>query len=570
MNNERKGLRASLGQRAHSAARKVVTCGIAVATAASMVLSAPVAAFAATTTGSGITLDKTASGLDENNETKIQLSLNGASEQTYSDVVFVLDKSTSVDVREAAKAMLGELKLRAGENKIKVGVVVFNKTASEQLGLTDLNDDTYAQVSAALDATPEGGTNINAGLEAGRAMLDADTSVAASAKHLVLVTDGVTYLYGTGETPQTIYTESPSNGEESINAGNDMSGALNSAVTELNDSSMTAAAWLAAHGAGIAQDIETYGHDYGAGQYRADELGHTTDSTYENAGFEEGDYVSGEIASEHATANEAGVYSAIASWQGIVGQGYHAYAFASPRYQSTYPWGSQFVSTLSSIGGASGMVPADTTGMFDAVKSDILYSLGEGSVVTDVMGSGDNYDFDFVNDPSRIAIEVNGQVLTAQEQDGSYVFGNPDSDGVYPYVLTYDEQAHSFTLTFNVPVTDEVVLTYYAKLVEAPTEPGDYQLQTNESATLDPAGDEDPIAFPDPTVDYTVAEPEPEPEEPKDPEQKPTDDTKDDTKKKPSKGKLPQTGDIALAVTAGVAVVGAASAGAGVWFKRRK
>ena len=150
------------------------------------------------------------------------------------------------------------------------------------------------------------------------------------------------------------------------------------------------------------------------------------------------------------------------------------------------------------------------------------------------------------------------------------MFGNPDSDGVYPYVLTYDEQADSFTLTFNVPVTDEVVLTYYAKLVEAPAEPGDYQLQTNESATLDPAGDEDPIAFPDPTVDYTVAEPEPEPEEPKDPEQKPTDDTKDDTKKKPSKGKLPQTGDIALALTAGVAVVGAASAGAGVWFKRRK
>ena len=150
MNNERKGLRASLGQRAHSAARKVVTCGIAVATAASMVLSAPVAAFAATTTGSGITLDKTASGLDENNETKIQLSLNGASEQTYSDVVFVLDKSTSVDVREAAKAMLGELKLRAGENKIKVGVVVFNKTASEQLGLTDLNDAQLALTQSQL------------------------------------------------------------------------------------------------------------------------------------------------------------------------------------------------------------------------------------------------------------------------------------------------------------------------------------------------------------------------------------------------------------------------------------
>ncbi len=35
-----------------------------------------------------------------------------------------------------------------------------------------------------------------------KAMLDADTTVKAENKHLVLVTDGVTYLWGTGANPK--------------------------------------------------------------------------------------------------------------------------------------------------------------------------------------------------------------------------------------------------------------------------------------------------------------------------------------------------------------------------------
>ena len=74
-----------------------------------------------------IKLDKTATQLNEDDETTVQLRMSGNEEKTYSDVVFVLDKSTSVDVRNEAKKMLDELLVQANKgNIIQVGVVLFN------------------------------------------------------------------------------------------------------------------------------------------------------------------------------------------------------------------------------------------------------------------------------------------------------------------------------------------------------------------------------------------------------------------------------------------------------------
>ena len=95
-------------------------------------------------------IDKTAAELKDG-RTDVTLAIGAGSEKTSSDVVFVLDKSTSVEVKDAALAMLDELMTRAGENRIKVGVVEFNKTADNEgfvLPLTSLNPDSYAQVEA--------------------------------------------------------------------------------------------------------------------------------------------------------------------------------------------------------------------------------------------------------------------------------------------------------------------------------------------------------------------------------------------------------------------------------------
>ena len=53
---------------------------------------------------------KIATNLDENFESEVTLSLPSAEEQLVSDVVFVLDKSTSAALEQQALDMLGDLK----------------------------------------------------------------------------------------------------------------------------------------------------------------------------------------------------------------------------------------------------------------------------------------------------------------------------------------------------------------------------------------------------------------------------------------------------------------------------
>lgn len=557
--------------------KRVATAGISAVVAATMAFSAPVAALAdAVTTDTGITIDKSAGALDENNQSQVSLSFTGETDKTYSDVVFVLDKSTSTDVSDAAVAMLEELMERAGENKIKVGVVIFNKVASVELELTELNEDNFSIISEALYERSSSGTNIDAGIQAGKAMLDADKDVAASAKHLVLVTDGVTYLYGTGD-PQTIYTESISNGEESLNAGNDDISAT------YMDQLTSSGTWYNTYGSSIADDIAAYGTTYESGSYAAKDYavngtGNRGDTDWSNIGFTEDTadttkkhYVPGEVASEHAGANAAAAYSAMTAWKSVVDAGYDAYAYADDKYVGQYDWGYAFVSTLGDFGGTSGAVPEDTTGMFDSVQSDILYSLGEGSVVEDVMGYGDNYDFDFVNDLDKIDVTFNGEALEkAQTAENEYTFYN--AAGETAFVLTYDPDADSFTLNINVPIAgDDVVLSYYVELAQAPTEPGDYTLHTNASATITPEGG-DSVTFPDPTIDYTVEEEEPvTPDEPTTTPDDGTDDTKVADDATTSDGKLPKTGDPAsIASVAMAAMAGLGAIGAGTLVSKRR
>lgn len=475
-----------------SVLRRAAALGVAALATAALAL--PTSAFA-------LRLDKQATDLTDD-RTDVTLSLGATQGQTVSDVVFVLDKSTSVEVREAAKAMLDELMVRAGENRIKVGVVVFNKTASEQLPLTDLNSDNFTVIAGALGKTPESGTNIEAGIRAGKEMLDSDTSVDASDKHLVLVTDGVSYLYGIGDTPQTIYTESASNGEESLNAGNDLS----SFVNELSSSK----AWYDEYGKRIAADIADYSHDYTAGQFHADIQGQQQDSTYKEAGFAEGDYVPGEVSKDHASSNEAAVYSAMNAWKDVVASGYQAYAYASDRYQDTYPWAAAFVSTLEEFGGTSEMVPDDTTGMFDNVKSKILYEFASGTV-TDVIGS----DFD-LTDAGAITADTFTLTVAGQKVAGVVDAENPNKvnfdNGAYSVEYQVSGDTETLVWSINKPVESAagVTLSYNLALVNKSTEPGDHTAKTNEKATVTykpTTGGDVTETFPVPQVTYNVPEP---------------------------------------------------------------
>ena len=128
---------------------------------------------------------KTATNLDKNYQSDVTLSLPAKEEPLTSDVVFVLDKSTSADLQEQIRLVGG---------KVKVGVVVFNKEA-HATGLLDLETQ-YADIETAVKQKLESGTNTHAGLLAGKALLDEDIAVDASRKYLIFVSDGITYMYG--------------------------------------------------------------------------------------------------------------------------------------------------------------------------------------------------------------------------------------------------------------------------------------------------------------------------------------------------------------------------------------
>ncbi|MCC8162794.1 MAG: hypothetical protein LIO86_06435, partial [Lachnospiraceae bacterium] len=132
--------------------------------------------------------------------------------------------------------------------------------------------------------------------------------------------------------------------------------------------------------------------------------------------------------------------------------------------------------------------------VFSKVKDRLIQLVDAGSVLVDEMGdsvdeNGVAYDFDFINDISRLTLTVDGTALVVTQIDeNTYGFGSDgdSSDGsTYPYVLTYYPDGTTykditygecFILEINVPITknDQVQLTYSVVLTNPQTASGTY------------------------------------------------------------------------------------------------
>lgn len=478
----------------------------------------------ATVAGS-VDIDKTATDL-VNDQSNVTLSVGGSQEEKAAYVLFLLDKSTSTDVRDEASKMLKELmgQVDAGYT-VNVAVMSFERSYKLVLDWTALNADNYATIEDGInEKLSESGTNIYLGLREAKKKLDALTNVDPSYKHLVLLTDGITYLWSKDDPADTsvysIYSENISNLEESINAGNDMMVKhhpnYESFIEEFNNMKK----WMSDYGTQIADDINIYQHVYGQGQYLADVKGYKQDSTYSGAGFvqENNDYIPGEVLLSHFSANEAAIYLSTTVWQQIIDSGYHAYAIAdttgdanvkgSNAYNAAlYPWASNFIYGLSTIGGYTSKVGSDNvSGMFNAVQSSVVYAIEKGTV-TDVIG--DNFDVAGID---SFKLTVGGVEVPGTVSGNTVTFG----DG--KYVVTYepatDTTKERFTWDITTPVESAkpVQLTYTVKLVNKSTAAGNYSVPTNEEATLtytSTTGGEGSETFPVPTVSYTVEAPAP-------------------------------------------------------------
>lgn len=465
-----------------------------------------------------ISKSKTATNLDANYESKVTLSLPSAEEQLETDVVFVLDESSCSDqVKGAVATMLENLYQQIEDTNaaIKIGAVQFRGEVTKLplTVLTETTKDTVATFMAERPAT--GGSNMNAGLLAGEKMLDDDKSVENNRKYLILVSDGITYIWDNETT------------SEQENYG------INFANGDTPDKPMLASpdGW----------DVK-YHRGYCPTNW-SDLLKQIEGLLVKTVNEKASKYVRGvDISSEkfvnysekdnYASTVEIALYKSYVAYKSIAAK-YNTYAVTAGEQSDMecYPFGPSFMNYLA--GGK--MVD------FSEIRNDILYLVGAGSTVTDRMGKTADYDFDFINSAANLSLKVGKTAYAVSAKTDSlnehemarYLF---TSDGVVaanqaeaPFVLHYYAKGtdgasdECFVWDINVPVSNfaPVQLTYAVKLTNPKTAPGTYGtydkdgsnnyegLYTNNSAALLPVNSNniegEKEYFNKPTVSYTVS-----------------------------------------------------------------
>ena len=485
-------------------------------------------------------------------ETTAELKLQFPSmEQSMSmDIVFVFDKSQYSDTLPQALALLDELKAQADAAgaSVKVGIVKFFQTAviSPFRDLATEYDDIKADTS-----TPStGGTNMHAGLLAAKELLESDTTVPDSRKHMILVSDGSTYLWSKETTGKKIYETHYSRtyaatAQQAVKytvggwddeglfytsqPGNPMAGNVGRPKTP------EPALWQAYFDDVAARNTESNGDQYDfdwqwydGGWVIAARLAQLFGSYTAFENLTAGKWTPQPRNSRTASNCDMAYYYADQVWQQLKSK-YNTFSVAVP----DKALGTLNHSFMNYLNGGKAI-------NFDYVEKDILYSLGAGSRVEDYMSE----KFDFVNDPSTIKLNVlDASGTIVETYDAVTIAANhygfaPDTSltSGYMYELVYDSAKDMFTWTTNVNITSfrQIQLVYSAKFsATKETTPGTYgvddwdgdgkedkagntyspadALYTNTVATLYPVDsngtDGAPEDFPMPSVSYTVQQP---------------------------------------------------------------
>ena len=512
---------------------------------------------------------KTATELDENLETKVTMSFPGKREAEASDVVFVLDKSgasAQTDIYNQAKDFLGQIsqKAKADGLDIKVGVVLFNKIGNVQQPLTDVVTG-YDDILDAMNSSLHSGTNMDAGLLAAKSILDADTAVKAENKHVIMISDGATYLYCKGGDFTKPYTRSFG----SVEGGRNMMGGIwewqsreyhtNNAWKKFSDGSNFIFSQAMKSPEKLGEYLAYYRDQY----QNSDKNWAQYDYEYTAEAADAGTTNPIPIDVTAPCNIDVAFWSTDDTFQSMANAGYDMNVY----YKNAADFDGQVFLQYLTRNSNNGKLDTD----FADIKAKLVDKIAAGSTVEDFIGA----DFDFINDPAKISLTANGEKLAPEKiDDGAYGFGKL-ANGSYRFTLDYvngDQEMLKLTLNEAASPSKPVVLEYSERLVNVPTESGTHTLKVNESATLHPVDGNgmrgDAYEFPVPTVTYTVAAPEPKPE----PEVKPTkpSDKKPVKTTKVKKGTMPMTGDtFSILPVIGLVVAGAAVCVVGIILKRR-
>ena len=455
---------------------------------------------------------KTATDLYDNRFADVTLSIPGEVETLATDIVFVVDKSSSDSLSSTfANGLFAELieAQKLSGATIKVGVVIFNYTGQIALELTELTEDNY---STLLDSLPKysGGTNIDAGLLLAKQMLDADTSVDASRKHVILISDGLTWAFNAGEgigTPSTILLKSSNDATSTlygmgtttwIEGRKSGSYAIPSQFANWNEYFNTVKTWVANDGDKYVFDITNYKQTPGPDVNSSEAIASAVPKTE---------------VDQHALNMDRALYDAWESYTALQRTGYNCYA-----YYTGSSYAGIGYELMKMLAGSSSMD-------FSDIKHDILYSVSKGSRVVDYIGYEDDgeesYNFDFVDSDDKLILKVGNSVYTTRKLESangdatsSYVFTAPGAADA-TFTVDYfkgngkDEEYFVWTIGEDVSRFAPVSLTYTLDLVTRSEIPGTHEnVDTNEKATLYPVDsdgeDGTPEDFEKPKVEYTV------------------------------------------------------------------
>ncbi|MFR7987622.1 MAG: S-layer homology domain-containing protein [Anaerotignum lactatifermentans] len=429
--------------------------------------------------------NKTATEFDKDFNSRVTLSLPSAEKELVSDVVFVLDKSTSATVENQALGMLKQLKEKADDGAtVKVGVVIFNKEAH----VTEWKDlvTEYDAIEEAIKQEISSGTNTHAGLLAAQEMLAADTDVEDSRKHMIFVSDGITYMFE--EPAQAINSQQATNGEYAIMAGNDCWG-----IRHYYDGGDN---FIPDNWDAYLQDVENHLSD-------VEQYIQPYDNMSQENHIPRGNTVL-------PTTVDVALYKTAKLYHEL-SEKYHCYAVLGDTGVTNYPWGPDFMTYL-----ADGKEVS-----FADIQNDIYYLLAAGSQVVDIIGQGEdnkgnNYNFDVVN-LENMTITVGGVKQEKTEiSDNKYGFGTILDNDKYPFVVTYypngtdAETREHFVWDINVPVSNfaPAQFSYDVHLTNPQTAKGEYKVETNVEAVLTPVDSNKepgkPEKFPVPELTYEV------------------------------------------------------------------
>lgn len=483
-----------------------------------------------------------ATQLDKNDEVQIELKFPGKEDVMASDVVLVIDKSSSGVSVEKSIEFLNNVRDQVTKKglKVKVGVVKFNRIANGSEQLLDISEN-YEKLIGYLNEQKRGGTNIHAGLLKAKQLLEADQGVLAQNKHVVLISDGLTYLYCKNK-PDQAYSRSfyiHSLGgtlDDWVGrfgyTGNELEawkktlfkvGEEEYSYERIQSNIKDFAKYMEYYAKFDTPENNNYDLPYGesgltikSGTQLTDQA---LDALPENLPrMEQNDANKWKERLKNMEDEARKVPSnlwvafkrADETWQAMKAAQYNLHVFADNANATGI--GKCFLQYLNGPDN-SDIQTFDP----DYLQRSVLQIVDKGSTLVDTIGK----HFNFVNDPNKISLQIgqatfNAEKIDGKEKENEYKFGDKATLKYTPG----DKDKESITLTLNTALTPQTYasLKYSVKLDKdsnLPPEAGTHKLDTNESAVLNAVDgngkDHGKFNFESPKVDYSVSCPCPKP-----------------------------------------------------------